>query len=161
MKAKQSESVLHDWVHQLTFQQQALLLTCVRGCDGLPKFDTTKNIIRFLRGAIMKPAGEWDGGNSNSFMWGKYSEIDSEGDFVNYWNNSASYLLKNHDHVPHHFLMHLIHCAEVIGYKHPDKTIREYWLYLYEQFCIAFHMTPETESQMDERLNDFGEGYGE
>lgn len=157
MKTKQSESVLHDWVHELTFQQQALLLTCVRGCDGLPKYDTTKNIVRFLRGAIMKPAGEWDGGNSDSFMWGNYSSIDTDGDLINTWTNNVSYLLKNHDHVPHHFLMHLIHCAEVIGYKHPNSGISHAWNWMYLQFCESFHMSPESESTMDKRLNDFME----
>lgn len=33
-KTNDKESVLHDWVHELTFQMQALLMTGMRGPDG-------------------------------------------------------------------------------------------------------------------------------
>jgi len=28
------------------------------------------------------------------------------------------------DEVPHHFHLHLMHAAEILGYKHPDKLTR-------------------------------------
>lgn len=157
MKINPNESILHDWVSTLTFQQQALLLTAVRGGDGLPKYDSSKAIVRFLRSAIMKPAGEWDGKNTDSFMWGSYSHIDGDGDTINTFRNNATVVLNNHDHIPHHFLMHLIHCAEVLGYKHPDNGVANEWNWFYTRFCESFHMMPETCEQMDERLNDFVE----
>jgi hypothetical protein len=146
-KTKAVESVLHDWVHALTFQQQALLMTGMRGPDENNKYNAAKAITRYLRGAICKPAGNWDGDNDNDFMWGNY----------NYFIEHADAFWHDHDAYPHHFIMHLIHCAEVIGYKMPGFQ-SEYWREFYIEACHAFHMTPETEEQMDKRLNDFGVG---
>lgn len=145
-KTKLVESALHDWVHATTFQQQALLMTGMRGPDENNKYNAAKAITRFLRGAICKPAGNWDGKNNNDFMWGDYTNF----------NQYAEAFWHDHDEYPHHFIMHLIHCAEVIGYKMPNRTAAEFWQDFYTDACRAFHMNPETEEQMDQRLNDFG-----
>jgi hypothetical protein len=55
------ETVLQDWVCGLTFQMQALLLTAMRGPDENNKFNAAKAIVRYLRGIVIKPAGEWAG----------------------------------------------------------------------------------------------------
>lgn len=147
-KTKISETVLHDWVCSLTFQMQALLLTAMRGPDENNKYNSAKAIIRYLRAVVIKPAGDWQQKNDNDFMWGEYRIFS---DYANaFW--------QDHDEYPHHFIMHLVHCAEVVGYKHPDKIIAGYWFYFYKRACDAFHMKPETEDQMDSRLNDFGRG---
>lgn len=145
-KINQSESALHDWVHTLTFQQQALLMTGMRGPDGCNKHNPPKAIVRFLRGAICKPAGNWDGKNNNDFMWGDYSVFKIQ----------AKSFFDDPDGFPHHFIMHLVHCAEVIGLKHPVMEVADHWAQFYFDACKAFHMTPETVTEMDNRLNDFG-----
>lgn len=147
-KKKLSESVLHDWVHGLTFQMQALLLTAMRGPDENNKYNAAKGIIRYLRGVICKPAGDWDGTNNNDFMWGEYSLFEKYAD--SFW--------ADHDEYPHHFIMHLVHCAEVVAYKHPELSIADYWGDFYWNACKAFHMTPESVDEMDSRLSDFGCG---
>lgn len=149
MKKKKYESVLHDWVHKLPFQMQALLMTAMRGPDALPKHNNAKAIIRYLRGVVAKPAGDWRKKNDNDFMWGDYRIFTA---YVGkFW--------ADHDEYPHHFIMHLFHCAEVVGYKHPDAQMRNFWKGFYYVGCTQFHLRPETEKQMDNRLNDFGVGY--
>jgi len=150
-KTQKIESVLHDWVHTLTFQQQALLMTAMRGPDNAQKHCAAKSIVRYLRGIVLKPAGDWSGKNDNDFMWGERHL------FYQY----AGAFWGNHDEYPHHFIMHLLHSAEVVGYKHPDKQVRSQWNYFYVTGCNSFHMKPESEIEMDRRLNDFGEGYVE
>lgn len=150
-KKQQAESVLHDWVHSLTFQMQALLLTGVRGPDATSKDNPAKQIVRYLRGAVIKPAGDWNGENDNTFMWGDYDLFDTY----------MSYFWQDHDEYPHHFIMHLVHCAQVIGYYHPDDDARDSWRLFYLKACESFHMNTETKKQMDARLNDFGCGYKE
>jgi hypothetical protein len=145
-KIKQSESALHDWVHTLTFQQQALLMTGMRGPDGCNKHNAAKALVRYLRGAICKPAGNWSYGNDNDFMWGNYPLFQS-------WQKD---FFDDPDGYPHHFIMHLVHCAQVIGYKHPDIVIARNWRSFYIKACHSFHMNAESEDDMDERLNDFG-----
>ncbi len=141
-----TETVLHDWVCELGFQMQALLLTAMRGPDENNKFNAAKALIRYLRGVVIKPASNWSGLNDNDFMWGDYSQFESYAE--TFW--------QDHDEYPHHFIMHLIHCAEVVGYKHSDKDIREYWLHFYYNACESFHMRMETEYEMNKRLSDFG-----
>lgn len=147
-KISVSESALHDWVHTLTFQQQALLMTGMRGPDGCNKHNPAKVIVRFLRGAICKPAGNWDGENNNDFMWGDYSVF----------SENTRKFFDDPDGYPHHFIMHLVHCAEVIGYRHPLYSVGLHWHEFYIKACHSLHMTPETVDQMDNRLNDFGVG---
>jgi hypothetical protein len=144
-KQLKTESVIRDWVQELSFQQQALLMTAVRGPDSSSKHNTAKYIVRYLRAAVLKPAGYWDGTNNNDFMW---SEMDKFADYSKaFW--------KDHDEYPHHFIMHLIHSAEVIGYCHPNEEQRSMWLTFYFIGCNSFHMYPETKNDMNLRLNDF------
>ncbi len=147
-KKKLKESVLHDWVHTLTFQMQALLLTAMRGPDENNKYNAAKAIIRYLRGVVIKPAGDWHRRNDNDFMWGEWGEFPK----------SAKAFWVDHDEYPHHFIMHLVHCAEVVGYKHPQAGVRFIWTRFYLDACESFHMRPETEQQLDRRLSDFGCG---
>lgn len=145
-KVKPLESVLHDWVHMLPFQMQALLMTAMRGPDGSSKYNNAKYVVRYLRGAVIKPAGDWSGSNDNSFMWGDYSSF---GDYCEmFWGD--------HDDYHHHFIMHLLHAAEVIGYEHPDSNIRDKWKVFYRMGCASFHMEPESRVVMWSRLNNFG-----
>lgn len=147
-KTNIKETVLHDWVCDQKFQIQALLLTAMRGPDENNKYNAAKSIIRYLRGVVIKPAGNWLGKNDNDFMWGEYDKFNA---FANtFW--------QDHDEYPHHFIMHLVHCAEVLGYCHPDEQIGLDWLSFYYNACNAFHMNPETKAQMLNRLNDFGCG---
>jgi len=147
-KTNQKESVIYDWISDLTFQQQALLMTAMRGPDNAQKDNAAKQMVRYLRGVVLKAAGVCNiKMNDNSFMWGDYSKFGFEKSAVDFFDD--------HDAYPHHFMMHLIHCAAVVGYKHPDQKIRSYWIWFYNNMCNCFHMNPETEAQMDERLNDF------
>jgi hypothetical protein len=160
------ESVLHDWVLELPFQMQALLLTAMRGPDNMPKQCNAKPIVRYLRGVVCKPAGDWSGKNDNSFMWGEYVKIIEKwhqherlpDEHRQLFQTYCWQFWDDHDQYPHHFIMHLVHCAEVIGYYHPDKSIRGHWLNFYASACESFHMDMETKDAMDERLNDFGCG---
>lgn len=148
-KTYKHESVLHDWVHGLTFQMQALLMTGVRGPDENNKHNTAKAIVRYLRGAVIKPAGDWRGKNDNDFMWGDYSKFRHFKEL--FWSD--------HDEYPHHFIMHLSHCAEIIGTYHPHYETAAMWEDFYLESCHAFHMNPETREQLEKRLDDFGCGY--
>ena len=58
------------------------------------------------------------------------------------------------DEIPLHFHLHLVHSSEILGYKHPVPSIRNFWHQLYLQFVKGFHMNPETEAEMDKRLGD-------
>ena len=45
-------TVLQPWVSGLTFMQQTVLLTAIRGPDGVPKYGPTKMLLRWFRRCI-------------------------------------------------------------------------------------------------------------
>ena len=67
--------------------------------------------------------------------------------------------LKDLDAIPHHFQLHLLHAAEIVGYKHPDDRIRGWWCNLYVRLVSDMHLHPEGEREMDERLGDSRDGW--
>jgi hypothetical protein len=56
------------------------------------------------------------------------------------------------DGYPMHFIMHTAHAAEIIGYKHPHKKHRDWWLKFYKKVVVGLHLNPEAEEQLDVRL---------
>ncbi len=62
--------------------------------------------------------------------------------------------IKTLDELPHHYQLHIMHAAQIIGYKHPDTIIRQWWARTYEILAQDMHLNPETEAQMDYRLAD-------
>jgi len=148
------KSVLQDWVQELTFMQQSVLLTAIRGCDGLAKYHTSKFLLRWYRRCVLYSAFsqkviadpyEDDKGNfTGKIPKDKFPTIESL--FKSY--------LDNVDDIAHHFHMHVIHASEILGYKHPNPAIRNQWHQFYLDCCRDLHMQPETEEHMDKRLGD-------
>ncbi len=151
MKKSDNESVLHDWINELPFTQQALLLLSLRGPDGIEKHSTAKNMLYYMRGVILKPAyEEWIGGVNAETYTGRDGFMCT--DYTLFEQDSKDFF-SDLDKYPMHFLMHLIHAAEVIAYQHPDEEISRHWHYFYEKSCDSFHMNIETRSQFNNRLN--------
>ena len=73
---------------------------------------------------------------------------------VNSFDGQRDTYLRHVDELPHHFQLHFMHAAEIVGYKHPDLAIRNWWRDFYEALVNDAHLFPETEEQMDERLSD-------
>lgn len=142
MKQQKSEAVIHDWVCELPFMQQALLMTAMRGPDGCSKYNSAKIMVQYLRGVVLKPAEDIKG-NEDTFMW-----VDFE-----HFEEHFKVFFKDTDGYPMHFLMHLIHAAEVVGYNHPEVRIKELWFRFYIKSCKSFHMNIESKEQMDKRMS--------
>ena len=148
-------SLMPDWLLALPIQQQGVLMLAARGPDGIAKFHPCKEVVRAYRATVMTCARigrmvEW-GERVDTFMG---LEL-----FVHHhlWGSVVGNFFDNIDSLPHHFLMHLMHGAEIIGYKHPDERFRERWYGFYQRSCEDMHLPMETEKTMDERLNDWGQ----
>lgn len=132
-------SVVQDWVaDSLTWKQQTVLFTALRGPDALPKDNPAKRLCKFVRHSVLH----------NADPKTEFIAIESSVKL----ENDVFAVVSDHDGYPHHFLMHLIHTAEIIGYCHPDKTIKDFWHTFYFDMCNAFHMHPETLEELNERL---------
>lgn len=146
-------SVQPEWCLELPIQQQSVLFLACRGGDGLPKTHPSKDIQRAYRATVMIAA-----------KYGRLLNIGEKGDgFMSLeyfgdeivWNSYLKLFFETVDQLPHHFLMHLIHGAEIVGYKHPDAIFRRRWYRFYYECVLSFHMALESKDMMDARLGDW------
>lgn len=156
-------SVLQEWVTELPLMQQSVLLGGIRGPDGVKKYNSTKMIIRWLRRCILISSFDkcvlttpWDprGGSFTGPSGG--SPITSISSAM---EPHFSEFFAEMDGLPYHFIMHLLHCAEILGYKHPDHEIATSWLSFYHRIVKDMHLTPETREELDTRLGDSREAW--
>lgn len=145
-------SVVQLWVSDLTMMQQSVLFTAIRGPDGIQKEHIVKVVLRAFRREVLLSA--MDGKvletpyvpGGGSFTGPVPVTMSLEGAMLKTINNS--------DELPHHFLMHLAHASQIIGYKHPDPLKRAVWGAFYRAWCTSMHMEPESEPDMSIRLGD-------
>jgi hypothetical protein len=136
-------SILQDWVEGLGLRHQGVLLASIRGCDSAPKEDPSKRFVRCYRSVVLN-AHCGDASKAKSFI---EAVTDDE------LRERFDTFRKNLDHYPHHYVLHLVHAIEIIGYKHPVDRVRVLWNSMYLRLCRGLHVNPETEEQLDARLN--------
>ena len=143
--------VIQDWLKELTFKQQTVLLSAIRGCDGVLKEDLSKKFVRNFRYVILKDAANNrtsdikprpDCYEPPSFM----QDVITDHDYKTF--------MKSLDHYPMHWLLHFTHAVQIIGLYHPDGTTRSYWDNVYFDIVNALHFKPEYRSDHEERLKD-------
>lgn len=137
------KSILKAWVMELGLRHQGTLLTAVRGCDTAPKDDASKLFTRCYRDMILE-AHCGDAAKAATFI-----EKVHDHELINRFEAFR----KNLDHYPHHYVMHVLHSVEIIGYYYPIGHDRSTWLGFYRKLCKGLHVTPETKQELDERLN--------
>lgn len=140
---EQSGGILHSWVQGLGLRHQGALLTAVRGCDTAPKNDASKKLVRCFRETILR-AHCGDPAKAATFI-----ETVNQDVLVKRFEDFR----KDLDHYPHHYVAHLMHAIEIVGYKHPNPETRRPWHNMYLRLCKDLHVNPETENQLDARLN--------
>lgn len=137
----------------LPLQQQSVLFLAARGPDGIAKVHACKPVVRAYRATVLVAAKRgrllhW-GEKADSFM-----SLDRFAD-DELWEFDMENFFATVDSLPHHYYMHLMHGAEILGYQHPDRRFRDRWCYFYIDCCRDLHLMPETCEAMRSRLNDF------
>lgn len=135
-------SILKAWVTELGLRHQGVLLTAVRGCDALPKEHISKTLTRAFRCEILN-SHCGDPRHSKSFI-----EHFEEEELDEIMQKFCSDL----DVYPLHYVLHLAHAAEIVGFHHPQMDSGSAWLRLYSRICSKLHMRPETKAELDARL---------
>lgn len=145
--------VVREWIDDLPLRIQSTLLLSMRGPDGVSKEGPAKVLIRELRYTILMPAfpkelfpdkkDDTFMGTQTGYVWGNVAG----------WNAIKNFK-ENHDEYPHHWLMHFLHAAEIVGQYHPQVVVRQFWWSFYVEMCAAFHMNIETLPELDMRLQD-------
>lgn len=150
--------VFQDWLFGLTMQQQSVLVLACRGPDGIAKFHPTKVLVARYRATVLKAAYlgrpmRVDEGDDTTFMTLLHFSEDE------HWSAITKDFFEHVDSLPHHYYMHLMHGAQIAGYKHPVETFRYRWNEFYLDCCHDLHLAPEMELQMDRRLSDWDRRY--
>lgn len=137
-----SRPVIQEWCWVLPLRMQSTMLLSLRGPDGCSKHNTAKELLRQLRSAVLVPAFP---GVPDSFMGDQRGYAD--------WRVAEAFI-DDHDAYPHHWLMHFIHAAEIVGQFHPRDDVRAFWWRLYLSLAEAFHMRNENIDELSRRLAD-------
>lgn len=168
------KSVIQEWVCALPMMQQTVLLTAIRGPDGLPKYGPVKMLLRWYRrclllsamdGAVLSTPYHKGGGSFTgpSLIGGSEDWERTEVDHGEIWWSEMDLLIGSYlrelDALPHHFQMHFLHAVEIMGYKHPVPNTRSWWRGMYARLVNDMHLAVETEEQLDRRLGDSREGW--
>lgn len=165
-EAWQPGPVTQQWVHGISMMQQSVLLSAIRGPDGLAKYGGgAKMLLRWYRRCVLLSA--MDGKvlnnpideNGGSFTGPSLTGVDEVDHWTERMQEHVHDYLRQVDALPHHYQMHFMHAVEILGYKHPDPVIRHFWHQLYLRLVNDFHLWPETEEQLDERLGDTRSGW--
>ena len=158
--------VTQGWVHSIPMMQQSVLLAAIRGPDGLAKYGGgAKMLLRWYRRCVLLSAMDRRvlrdplEPNGGSFTGPSLEGEDDQDHWSDRMQVHVNDYLRQVDALPHHYQMHFVHAAEILGYKHPDAEIRFFWNRLYERLVHDFHLWPETEEQLDSRLGDTRSGW--
>jgi hypothetical protein len=151
---KKQLSVQPLWCQGLPLQQQSVLFLGTRGPDGIGKFHPAKGIQRAYRATVFLAAYRQRslkyGEKADTFMCLEAFGSNHE------WEKVVKEFFQVIDELPHHYLMHLMHGAQILGYKHPLFQFSNRWLNFYLRMVEDMHLRPESVRDMDARLNDFG-----
>jgi len=129
-------SLLLDWTSELSFKQQSVLLSSLRGPDHT-YCPNIKKVTKWIRGILQNNADP----SKNYMARGELphpKELEKEIEFCSV-----------------HYATHLLHALEIIGYKHSDEMVsgqaNRYYTYFTSEI---FHLNPETSEQLSKRLED-------
>jgi hypothetical protein len=169
--ARVTRPVTQEWTHGLTLMQQSVLLSAIRGCDGLPKRHKSKALVKWYRRCVLlsafdgralpTPYDEGGGSFAGPIVKIPTGTSDTVRDQIaeQVLSEVANDFIDSRDELPAHYQVHMMHAIEILGFKHPVNAIRQYWHRLYVRMVEAYHLWPETEAQLDARLGDNLEGW--
>lgn len=135
-------SVLQDWVMELPLREQGTLLTGIRGGDLTPKYpldSAARQLVGFYRYCVMNPADPREVGIVGAFFQPE---------------PPASWSPSELGHYPLHWVAHLMHGYEVVGYRHPDEWARFPAFEVYYRIAVSLHLKAETRPEMIRRLSE-------
>lgn len=139
--------------------QQSVLISAIRGPDGVIKNHPSKMLCRWFRRCVVISAFDKKTlDNPYDLGGGSYTGPSIESPQDGIWEVGMDMRVKEYldsqDSLPLHFHLHLLHGAEIVGYKHSTPRIRCWWNDTYLRIAHDMHLSIETKEQLDGRLND-------
>jgi hypothetical protein len=153
--------VLQDWVTQLPFMQQSVLISAIRNHDGFTKGHAVKPLVRWYRRCVVISA--FDGralDTPHHPGGGNYTgpSCDTPDPEVENWEDlmepHVTAFLDCRDEMTLHYYGHFMHGAQIVGVHHYSVRIAAFWSMVYRRMVNALHLNPETDDAMNARLGD-------
>lgn len=136
-------SILRDWVTELQIREQGTLLSALRGCDTAPKFpldSLERQLTAYIRYCVCHPADQ--------------REVDSEPGCFMRSTPPDNFKPSALGHYPLHWVMHVTHALEIIGYRHPEVFVSMHCFSMYSSICRSLHLPVESVEDMTARLGE-------
>lgn len=135
-------SVTQDWVQELPWKMQSVMLTSTRGPDN-HRYASVKAVNRWIRAQLYHDADP-----ANPFIVHEEDPPDILAD------SFVAELQRDLEYTTVHYYSHVLHTLEIIGYKHPSEDVRDIARQLYGILCFELHVIPESISMLEQRLAD-------
>lgn len=131
------------------FDRRALTSPFEKGGGSFTGPFTIRHAIDFLIAPFDRPAIE-----RFSYRWTS-ADKEFQRDFQwRAFNKMREVYLRHVDEMPHHFQLHFMHAAQIVGCHHPSTAIRAWWREFYLMIVNDAHLEPETDAAMNLRLSD-------
>lgn len=159
-------SVTQNWVQNLSFMQQSVLLAAVRGPDGQAKYNPPKMLLRYYRRCILisaldgdvltHPADQRGGSFTGPSLDVRHYSVEDTNTYKMWvaMDDLVTEYIRHLDAIPSHFSNHFRDAMQIVGYKHPDEVVRRFWNKAYLRQARELNLCGESEEQMDIRLGD-------
>jgi len=165
------------WVLEIPIMQQSVLFAAIRAPDGIRKDHPVKVLMRwyrrcilfsaFDRKALTNPFVEGGGSFTGPFTLEHAlaifpTSMHDAARFSLFWNeqpwNVFNLMRKEYlryvDELPHHFQLHFMHAAQIVGVHHGSIDIRKWWKDFYLMIVNDARLQPESDHDMNMRLSD-------
>lgn len=157
------------WVTRIPVMQQSVLFAAIRAPDGLRKNHPVKVLMRWYRRcvllsafdkrALLNPLEAGGGSFTGPFTKRHCFEVfgctpGEEDELRAYFDRTREVYLEHVDEFPHHFQLHFMHAAQIVGVHHEEEWIRDWWKQFYLMIVDDAHLQPESDAEMNLRLSD-------
>lgn len=146
-------NALQPWLSDISIMKQSVLMAAIRAPDGICKDHPTKRMLRWYRRSILISAFDkmaindpYTNGGGSFTGPSASNEEEFDGLRIEY--------LRYVDELPHHFQLHFMHGAQILGVHHPIPWIREWWNHFYLMIVNDAHLLPEPVEWLHMRLSD-------
>jgi hypothetical protein len=140
MRVIKRKNVLQDWLSDLSWKKQTVLISALRGPD-VGSTPEIKQVCRWIRSTILE----------NADPVKKYMQVDSLPDFKDIVRANPQAV----DMLSVHFLHHLMTAIEIIAYYHPKNNTKGEALAWYFKGAHYLNLEPESKESLANRLVDF------
>lgn len=130
-------AVLQEWVQDLPWKMQSVLIAAMRGPDHTHTVEI-KKLSRWLRITCQENADP-----RHTFMEG--------GDSPDVQRKA---LFDELEFCTWHYMSHLLYALEIVAYRGPSTDTGRFANYWYVSIVQEMHLNMETEERMNERLQD-------